>query len=160
MALSGVKDKVKEARRRRRGAARRATKATNIIESIDVGRADHVAYNQWTQFQDFSGFMKKVDNVEQEDEVKVNFKAQVFWSHRTWEATILEQVPDERIVWRSKGEKGHVDGAVTFHELAPNLTRSWSSWSTTRRVFSSAPATSGAPRAAVPGWSSSTSAGT
>jgi hypothetical protein len=32
-------------------------------------------------------------------------------------------VPDERIVWRSKGQKGHVDGAVTFHELGPNLTR-------------------------------------
>ena len=44
-------------------------------------------------------------------------------SHRTWEATILEQIPDERIVWRSKGQKGHVDGAVTFHEIGPNLTR-------------------------------------
>jgi hypothetical protein len=88
-----------------------------------VGVPVSVAYNQWTQFQDFSNFMKKVDGVEQEDEVKVNFKAQVFWSHRRWEATILEQVPDERIVWRSKGEKGHVDGSVTFHELAPNLTR-------------------------------------
>src|SRR5690606_28357225 len=28
-----------------------------------------------------------------------------------------------RIVWRSKGPKGYVDGAVTFHELAPELTR-------------------------------------
>ncbi|MQA93058.1 MAG: cyclase, partial [Gemmatimonas sp.] len=27
------------------------------------------------------------------------------------------------IVWRSEGQKGHVDGAVTFHELGPNLTR-------------------------------------
>ena len=36
---------------------------------------------------------------------------------------ILEQVPDEKIMWRSEGEKGRVDGAVTFHELAPNLTR-------------------------------------
>jgi hypothetical protein len=82
-----------------------------------------VAYNQWTQFQDFSSFMKKVDGVEQSSEEKLTFKAQVFWSHRTWEATILEQVPDDRIVWRSKGEKGHVDGAVTFHELGPRLTR-------------------------------------
>ena len=32
-------------------------------------------------------------------------------------------MPDDKIVWRSKGAKGHVDGAVTFHELAPNLTR-------------------------------------
>jgi uncharacterized membrane protein len=47
------------------------------------------------------------------EEQKVNWKAQVFWSHRTWEATVVEQVPDERIIWRSKGQKGHVDGAVT-----------------------------------------------
>jgi hypothetical protein len=101
----------------------KGTKVTNIIEEIDVGVPISVAYNAWTEFQEYSGFMKKVDNVEQEEETKVNFKAQVFWSHREWEATIIEQVPDEKIVWESKGEKGHVDGTVTFHELAPRLTR-------------------------------------
>ena len=35
----------------------------------------------------------------------------------------LGQVPDEHIVWRSTGPKGHVDGAVSFHELPPDLTR-------------------------------------
>jgi hypothetical protein len=82
-----------------------------------------VAYNAWTEFGSFPSFMKKVEDVEAESDEKLTFKAQIFLSHRTWEATVLEQVPDERIVWRSKGEKGHVDGAVTFHELAPNLTR-------------------------------------
>jgi len=67
--------------------------------------------------------MKKVENVEAPDETELEWKAQIFWSHRTWKATILEQIPNERIVWRSKGEKGHVDGAVTFHELDKNLTR-------------------------------------
>ncbi|MGZ4437037.1 MAG: SRPBCC family protein [Nocardioidaceae bacterium] len=121
--LIGAKDKVKEKLGGGGGKSSKGTKVTNIIEEIDVGVPVSVAYNQWTQFQDYSGFMKKVDGVEQEDEVKVSFKAQVFWSHRRWEATILEQVPDEKIVWRSKGEKGYVDGAVTFHEVAPNLTR-------------------------------------
>src|SRR3954447_11005740 len=83
----------------------KATKATNIIEEIDVGVPVKVAYNQWTEFGEFPSFMKKVENVEAQEENKLNFKAQVFWSHRTWEATILEQTPDERIVWRSKGEK-------------------------------------------------------
>jgi uncharacterized membrane protein len=105
------------------GKGGKKTKVTNIIESIDVGAPIDVVYNQWTQFQDFSNFMKKVENVDQKEEQKLTFKAQVLWSHRSWEATIVEQVPDDRIVWRSKGEKGHVDGAVTFHKLAPNLTR-------------------------------------
>jgi len=72
-------------------------KVTNIIEEIDIGAPIEIVYNQWTQFQDFSGFMKKVDSV--------------------------DQVPEKHIVWRSSGQKGHVDGAVTFHELAPDLTR-------------------------------------
>ncbi|MGZ4470338.1 MAG: SRPBCC family protein [Nocardioidaceae bacterium] len=121
--LSGAKDKVKEKLGGGGGSQKGGTKSTNIIEEIDVGVPVRVAYNQWTQFQDFSNFMKKVDTVNQEDEVKLNFKAQVFWSHREWEATILEQVPDEKIVWRSKGAKGRVDGTVTFHEVAPRLTR-------------------------------------
>ncbi|ABG92040.1 conserved hypothetical protein [Rhodococcus jostii RHA1] len=98
-------------------------KLTNIVETIDVGVPVQLAYNQWTQFADFPSFMKKVERVEQEADEKLEWKAQIFLSHRTWEATILEQVPDERIVWRSKGAKGFIDGAVTFHEVTPDLTR-------------------------------------
>jgi len=121
-AASGLKDKVTGGG----GSSSKggdATKSTNIIESIDVGVPATVAYNQWTEFGAFPSFMKKVENVEAQDDNKINFKAQIFLSHRQWEATITEQIPDERIVWRSQGEKGHVDGSVTFHELGPNLTR-------------------------------------
>lgn len=105
------------------GHLKKQLKLTNIVESIDVGTPVRLAYDQWTQFTEFPTFMKKVESVEQAEDGKLNWKAQVFWSHRTWESTILEQVPDDKIVWRSKGSKGHVDGTVTFHELAPNLTR-------------------------------------
>jgi hypothetical protein len=105
------------------GKGGKKIKVTNIVEQIDIGAPLRVVYDQWTQFQDFSEFMKKVEGVDQKDEQKLSFKAQVFWSHRTWEATIIDQVPDQQIVWRSNGPKGHVDGAVTFHELGPNLTR-------------------------------------
>ncbi|GAA4883135.1 SRPBCC family protein [Kitasatospora terrestris] len=98
-------------------------KVTNIVEQIDVGVPVRVAYNQWTQFQDFPKFTKRLEQVEQKDEGKLSWKAGIFLSHRTWESTIVEQVPDETIVWKSKGEKGSADGTVTFHELAPNLTR-------------------------------------
>ncbi|GAA1937590.1 SRPBCC family protein [Nocardioides marmoribigeumensis] len=117
----GVKDKITGGGGK--GSGGKGTKSTNIIESIDVGVPISVAYNQWTQFNDFPTMMKKVEKAEAEDDNKITFKAQIFLSHRQWEATILEQVPDERIVWRSKGEKGYVNGAVTFHELAPSLTR-------------------------------------
>jgi len=98
-------------------------KITNIVEQVDIGAPITLVYDQWTQFADFPRFMKKLEQVEQIEDGKLRWKAQVFWSHRSWESTILEQVPDEHIVWRSKGDKGYLDGAVSFHELAPNLTR-------------------------------------
>ena len=100
-------------------------KVINIVESIDVGVPIDLAYNQWTQYADFAGFMKKVENVDQNENEpeKSHWKAQVFWSHREWDADVIEQTPEERIIWKSKGAKGHVDGAVTFHKLGPSLTR-------------------------------------
>ena len=105
------------------GGKGKKLKVTVISEDIDVGLPLRTTYNLWTQFADFPSFMKKVESVEQASDEKTNWKAQVFLSHRTWEATIAEQVPDSHIVWRSKGPKGHVDGAVSFTELGPNLTR-------------------------------------
>ncbi|MEN0135095.1 MAG: SRPBCC family protein [Rhodococcus sp. (in: high G+C Gram-positive bacteria)] len=115
---SDLKDKITGG-----GGKGKKLKLTNIVETIDVGVPVQLAYNQWTQFADFPSFMKKVERVEQEADEKLEWKAQIFLSHRTWEASIIEQVPDERIVWRSKGAKGCVDGAVTFHEVTPDLTR-------------------------------------
>ncbi|AVT38074.1 SRPBCC family protein [Plantactinospora sp. BB1] len=98
-------------------------KVTNIVESIEVGVPIRVAYNQWTQFGDFPSFMKKVESVDADSDEKLSWKAQVLWSHRSWESTTVRQIPDRLIHWRSKGEKGSVDGTVSFHELTPDLTR-------------------------------------
>ena len=107
-----------------KSGGRQKLKLTNVVESIEVGVPLRLAYNQWTTYRDFPTFTKKIENAQpNEDSTKVSWKAQVFWSHREWEATITDQRPDERIIWRSKGQKGHVDGAVTFHELTPTLTK-------------------------------------
>ena len=98
-------------------------KVTNIVEAIEVGMPVRVAYNQWTQFGDFPSFMKKVETADTESDEKLTWKAQILWSHRTWESTVVRQIPDKLIHWRSKGEKGAVDGTVSFHELSPDLTR-------------------------------------
>jgi len=120
---AGGKEGIKQALGQGGNGNKEHFKATHIIESIDVGVPVWLAYNQWTQFKDFPSFMKKVEEVGQDEAEKLTWKAQVFWSHRNWESTIVEQVPDERIVWQSKGNKGSVDGAVSFHELTPDLTR-------------------------------------
>jgi uncharacterized membrane protein len=106
-----------------KGGKGKKLKVTNVVESLDIGAPLRVVYDQWTQFEDFPSFMKKVETVEQKSDEKLGWKAQVWWSHRTWESTIVEQVPDSRIIWRSQGAKGQVDGAVTFHSLTPDTTR-------------------------------------
>jgi len=106
-----------------KGKGGKKSKITNIVEHLDIGAPVELVYNQWTQFADFPKFMKKLEQAEQKSDEKLRWKAQVFWSHRSWEATITDQIPNERIIWRSKGDKGYLDGAVTFHELARNLTR-------------------------------------
>ncbi|WP_258934015.1 hypothetical protein [Nesterenkonia pannonica] len=75
------------------------------MEWTDIGVPLHVAYNAFTQFEDWPTFMRKVENVERVDDTKLSFKGQVFLSHRTWEATITEQVADSHIVWSSTGRR-------------------------------------------------------
>jgi hypothetical protein len=124
-ALGGLKEKVQGLFGGGKGGqgGKKKLKLTNMVETLDVGVPLRTTYDLWTQFTDFSTFMKKVENVDQPSDEKTHWKAQVFLSHREWEATIIEQVPDSHIVWRSKGAKGHVDGAVSFTGLGPNLTR-------------------------------------
>ncbi|SEO90982.1 SRPBCC family protein [Actinacidiphila rubida] len=98
-------------------------KATNIVEFLDVGVPVRTAYDHWTQFEEFSSFTKGVRSVSQNDETESDWNVKVGPSSRSWKATIQEQVPDERIVWTSEGAKGSTHGAVSFHELGPNLTR-------------------------------------
>lgn len=106
-----------------KGGGGKKIKLTNIVEQVDVGVPIRLAYDQWTLFADWPKFMKKVEQVEQASDEKLQWTGKVFWSRRNWESTILEQVPFDRIVWRSKGAKGYIDGAVTFHEITDNLTR-------------------------------------
>lgn len=98
-------------------------KSMNIVEAIDVGKPLRTVYDRWTQLEEFSSFTKGVKSVSQSDEIESDWKLKVAFSSRSWKATVEEQVPDERIVWNSEGAKGSTHGAVSFHELTPNLTR-------------------------------------
>ncbi|MFF0724410.1 SRPBCC family protein [Streptomyces sp. NPDC004134] len=100
-------------------------KAINIIEHVDIGRPLRVVYDHFTQFEEFGGFMNGVSNVtrDPEDETKTTWKVRVWPSSRSYDATVSEQVPDQRIVWSSEGSKGTTSGAVSFHVLDDELTR-------------------------------------
>ncbi|MEW2469359.1 SRPBCC family protein [Streptomyces sp. NPDC046994] len=123
-----VKEKIGEAvkgvtggKSKRKGRA--GSKPTVILESIDVGVPLRTAYDQWTQYQDFSTFAKGVKSASRADDTHSDWQAKVWWSNRSWKAQTNEQVPDDRISWTSEGAKGTTRGVVSFHSLAENLTR-------------------------------------
>ncbi|MFF9852187.1 SRPBCC family protein [Streptomyces litmocidini] len=125
--VSHLKDTVKDKAKGLFGKARKSgggkTRSVTIVEDIDVGVPVREAYDQWTQFQEFSTFAKGVVSVEKADDTTSNWKVKVAKSTRSWQANVTEQVPDERIMWTTEGAKGTVKGVVTFHPLTDDLTR-------------------------------------
>jgi uncharacterized membrane protein len=93
-----------------------------VQQSMDVAVPIETAYNQWTQFEDWPEFMHRVTRVTQEDPCTVSFATKIWGKTKEFVAEIETQRPEERIKWRVSQGITHT-GVVTFHELAPRLTR-------------------------------------
>jgi uncharacterized membrane protein len=93
-----------------------------VQQSMDVAVPVETAYNQWSQFADWPEFMHRVTRVTQEDPCTVSFATKIWGKTKEFVAEIETQRPDERIKWRVTQGITHT-GVVTFHELAPRLTR-------------------------------------
>ena len=95
---------------------------SQIIEAIDVDVPVRVAYDQWTQFEEFPQFMEAVEKVQQLDDTTLQWTAEIAGVTKTWKAKITEQTPDQRIAWTSVEGAGNA-GVVTFHRLDDGKTR-------------------------------------
>ena len=85
----------------------------NIEQSIDVEVPVRTAYDQWTQFEQFPQFMEGVEEVRQLEDKRLHWVADFGGSKHEWDAEITDQVPDQRIAWRSIDGKTNT-GQVTF----------------------------------------------
>jgi uncharacterized membrane protein len=91
-------------------------------KSVDVNVPVRTAYNQWTQFEEFPQFMSDVESVQQLDATHLHWRVKIAGVEREFDAEITEQLPDQRIAWRSTSGVGHA-GVVTFHKLEDAKTR-------------------------------------
>jgi uncharacterized membrane protein len=89
---------------------------TTIERSIEVDVPTRVAYDQWTQFEEFPRFMEGVEQVRQLDDTHLHWEAEIAGVHREWDAEIVEQKPDARVSWRSIDGTRNA-GTVTFAPL-------------------------------------------
>lgn len=95
---------------------------SSVNESIEVNVPITTAYNQWTQFEEFPRFMNSVHEVKQLDDQHLHWRADVAGKAEEWDAEITEQIPDERIAWRSISGPRNA-GVVAFHKISDSATR-------------------------------------
>ena len=94
----------------------------NTVEkSIVVDVPVSTAYNQWTQFEEFPEFMEGVEEVTQEGDTHLHWRANIAGKDVEWDADIVEQTPDRQVSWRST-TGAYNAGTVTFQPEGDNRT--------------------------------------
>lgn len=93
-----------------------------IEQSIEIDAPVQNVYNQWTQFEEFPEFMEGVESVRQLDDKRLHWVANIGGKRHEWDAEIYDQLPDQRIAWRSISGK-HNEGVITFDKTGDNKTR-------------------------------------
>ncbi|OKI45079.1 SRPBCC family protein [Micromonospora sp. CB01531] len=95
---------------------------SGVMEHVDVSVPIRTAYDQWTQFEEFPHFMEGVQEVRQLSDTLTHWTVEIGGVKREFDAEITEQLPDERVAWRST-EGTQQAGVVTFHRLDERNTR-------------------------------------
>ena len=95
---------------------------TTVERHIDIDVPVRVAYDQWTQFEEFPTFMDGVESVTQIDDRRLHWVAEIGGARREWDAEITEQHPDHRVAWKALDQEGP-NGVVTFHKLDDSHTK-------------------------------------
>jgi len=93
-----------------------------IEKSIDINVDVQIVYNQWTQFEDFPQFMEGVKEVRQLDDKNLHFRADIDGVEKEWDIELTEQIPDERVAWRSTSG-APMNGLVIFNKTGNGKTR-------------------------------------
>ena len=84
--------------------------------SLEVNAPVGAVYGQWTQFEEFPRFMEGVVEIQRHDAKRLLWKVNIGGKDKEWEAEILEQIPDTRIVWESvDGTQNR--GVIAFEPL-------------------------------------------
>jgi uncharacterized membrane protein len=96
---------------------------STVTESVDVEVPVHTAYNQWTQFEEFPNFMEGVEQITQLDDRHNHWITSVAGARKEFDTEIVDQLPDERVAWRTVSGDVKQKGIVTFQRLDDTHTR-------------------------------------
>ena len=87
-----------------------------VSRAITVRRPPDEVYGFWREFENLPLFMYHLLNVEDLGGNRTHWVAKAPGGEVEWDAEITEDVPDERISWRTVGENADVEhsGSVSF----------------------------------------------
>lgn len=94
-----------------------------VMQTVDVEVPVSVAYNQWTQFESFPKFLSFVESIEQRGDTLTHWRVKIGGAEREFDAEITEQIPDDRVAWKSVDGDVKQAGVVTFHRLSDTSSR-------------------------------------
>jgi uncharacterized membrane protein len=84
-----------------------------LESSLEINAPAHLAYSLWADCENFPKFMLGVEEVTRVDAHHLHWRARIWGEKMEWEAEILEEIPNERIIWRTiTGDR--MIGTVSF----------------------------------------------
>ncbi|WP_106814994.1 SRPBCC family protein [Microbacterium timonense] len=86
---------------------------STVTAEIDVDAPIRAVYDQWTQFEEFPRFMSSVKSITQLDDRRTHWVVNIGGVEREFDASIIDQVPDDHVSWASEDGKMHT-GRVSF----------------------------------------------
>ncbi len=93
-----------------------------IQESIDVAVPVAAVFDLCTRFEELDRFSERISEVEVEDDSHFAISVKIGARHRTLAIEVIGEEPEERLDWEAAEGFAHA-GVVSFHPLAPRLTR-------------------------------------
>ncbi|MDT9682800.1 SRPBCC family protein [Streptomyces sp. TRM76323] len=96
---------------------------SKVKETVEVEVPVRTAYNQWTQFEEFPNFMEGVEEVRQVDDRHNHWTTKIGGVRREFDTEIIDQLPDERIAWRTVSGDTQQKGVVSFQRVDETHTR-------------------------------------
>ena len=96
---------------------------STVKETVEVDVPVHTAYNQWTQLEPFPESMEGVEEVRQLDDRHNHWTTKIGGIRREFDTEIVDQLPDERITWRTTSGDTAQKGSVRFQRVDDMHTR-------------------------------------
>jgi uncharacterized membrane protein len=97
------------------------SRGVEVDRAITIGRSSDEVYRFWRSFENLPRFVQHLSSMTEREDGRWHCVSNVAGRDLHWETQLIEDVPGERIVWRTvPGSRVEADGEVTFRPAPGN----------------------------------------